>query len=399
MATGLPHGFLALPSDADVTLRRLTRKLRLLALRRLLITEPGVHGAAFRRVRAFVEQLAREKTTAAPLLAALGDIDVLAPLLCLESGQADGPSVIADTIPSLLVGLSRRLPERTMREVLLWDRPTRRVIDDGKLYRFDEPARGLLVDGAKVEVRLADGRDVEWPPSDGEVADHRLFPQAPRPALGLIDSNPLSMLEAHPSKQGNAVDLGEHDADAWRTALREACHLIALGLPGLFREIHAHLQRVVPVGYDAEKHLSASYLEAPGLVYLTLHPSPLTLAEALVHEFQHGKLNTLRWFDSVLENGDSEWTESPVRPDLRPLIGVLMGVHAFVPVAALHAELAAADHPIAQTPVFMQRRTAVLEGNRSGLATLADLARPSANGRRVLDALVALHEATEERLS
>ena len=41
----------------------------------------------------------------------------------------------------------------------------------------------------------------------------------------------------------------------------------------------------VPVGWDEQRHLSASYQEAIGTVYLSLHPNPLTLAEALIHEF------------------------------------------------------------------------------------------------------------------
>src|SRR5690606_5269945 len=113
-----------------------------------------------------------------------------------------------------------------------------------------------------------------------------------------------------------------------------------LGLPELRVEIGANLQRVVPVGCDDKRHFSASYREAPGLVYLSLHPSPLTMAEAIVHETQHAKLNALGWLDPVLHNGHDTWTSSPVRPDLRPLMGVLMAVHAFIPVAALHGALA-----------------------------------------------------------
>jgi HEXXH motif-containing protein len=140
--------------------------------------------------------------------------------------------------------------------------------------------------------------------------------------------------------------------------------------------------------------MSASYREAPGLIYLSLHPSPLTMAEALIHETQHGKLNTLRWFDAVLLNGDSTWTPSPVRPDLRPLFGVLMAVHAFVPVAAFHTKLCELEHPISKSPPFEARAAQVLEGNAHGLATLRRLAEPTKLGRRVLDALEQLHSAS-----
>ena len=56
---------------------------------------------------------------------------------------------------------------------------------------------------------------------------------------------------------------------------------------------------------------------------------------------------------------------------LRPLMGVLLAVHAFVPVAALHAGLVAADHPLAKTAKFADRREQVLAGNERGLRLVA----------------------------
>src|SRR5207253_1395186 len=83
----------------------------------------------------------------------------------------------------------------------------------------------------------------------------------------------------------------------------------------------------------------------PGLHLSVTDTNPLAMAEAIVHGTQHGKLNALTWLDPVLENGHTEWSPSPVRPDLRPLMGVLLAAHAFVPVAALHARLAEQGHP------------------------------------------------------
>jgi len=148
------------------------------------------------------------------------------------------------------------------------------------------------------------------------------------------------------------------------------------------------------VGFEPERHLSASYREAPGIVYLTLPPDPLTLAEAIIHETQHGKLNLLSWLDPVLHNGRTTWTPSPVRPDLRPLMGVLLAAHAFVPVGALHHTLQAADHPIASTERFGRRRAEVRDGNARALAILDDLGEPTRVGQRLLDDLRNLHSAT-----
>ena len=395
--TGLPSGFLALPSPTDTTLARLTRKLRLLVLQRLLVTRPGALPAplsgALARLQPFLRQLAADKARARVLLDTLGRVEIMMPLLCAESGQLSVDDALRRAVPSLLVQLGTALPERVSREQVLWDVPVMVLFDGERCLRFEPPAQGLLVDGRDVRLRNADGRDLDWPEVQDPSATIDRSAAGEPPQLSLVDANPLSMLEDHPDKEGNALDLGGREPDEWTAALGEALSLIATALPELHRELVGQLQRIVPVGYEPERHLSASYREAPGQIYMTLHPSPLTLAEALIHETQHGKLNTLRWFDAVLTNGDSTWSESPVRPDLRPLMGVLMGVHAFVPVAALHRRLEELSHPISETPHFARRRAEVLEGNASGLKTLRDMGEPTAAGERVLSALEALQEA------
>ena len=131
-------------------------------------------------------------------------------------------------------------------------------------------------------------------------------------------------------------------------------------------------------------HLSASYREALGLCYLTLHPSCLTMAEALIHETQHGKINALSYLDPILHNAFTEWSPSPVRPDLRPLWGVLLAVHAFAPVSLLHARLAEMGHPLSMEPNFARRRTEVLQGNVRGMDILLNSAKPTPVGARIL---------------
>jgi HEXXH motif-containing protein len=114
-----------------------------------------------------------------------------------------------------------------------------------------------------------------------------------------------------------------------------------------------------------------------------------------VHETQHGKLNALTWLDPVLVNGHSEWTRSPVRPDLRPLMGVLLALHAFVPVAALHKRLADRQHPISQTEPFARRRREVLATNAESLSIVRSLGKTTRLGDKLIAELAALHAACE----
>ena len=208
--------------------------------------------------------------------------------------------------------------------------------------------------------------------------------------LALVDRNPLAMHEAHPDKQGNAIDLGGRAATEWVAALRAALAPIAEHMPDLRRDIALYLQQVVPVGYDAEKHLSASYRESIGTVYLTLHPQPMTMTEAIVHEVSHNELNALLELDPLLENAFEPLFTSPVRPDPRPLQGVLLAVHAFLPIERLYERMIAAGHPLSKHANFEGRLNDIRAKNREGAEVLLANARPTPTGRAVLEEIARL---------
>jgi HEXXH motif-containing protein len=202
--------------------------------------------------------------------------------------------------------------------------------------------------------------------------------------LALADNNPLAMHEAHPDKHGNAVDLGGRPVEAWLEALRGALAIVAAYLPELREEMRPYVQAIVPVGHFVDRHLSASYREAIGLMYLSLHPSEMTMVEALVHEYQHSKLNALFELDDVLDDAHEPLYASPVRPDPRPLAGVLLAVHAFVPVALLYRRMQQAGDARAAAPDFDRRRREIERINREGAEVLLAHARPTAVGRGLL---------------
>ncbi|MBK9030485.1 MAG: hypothetical protein IPL61_03955 [Myxococcales bacterium] len=326
-------GFLALPAPDDDLAATLAARVRAQAARRLLSFDPRslppAIAAAFAGHQAALRAVARDPARRAQVPALFTDLDLLTCTLTLAA-----PGFAPRAAATLVERLGRARP-----------------FDDGVAITAALPALRLVT----------------------------------------IDRNPLAELEAHPDKAGNAVDLGDHPIAAWTDALAGALAAIATVLPALHAELAVTLARIVPVGFDRERHLSCSYREAPGLVYLSLHPDPLTLAEAIVHETQHGKLNLLSWLDPILTNPPEQRVASPARPDLRPLMGVLLAAHAFVAVAGLHHALAAAAHPLAVTPQFAARRRHVHDGNAAALATLAEHARPTATGARVIAALHDLH--------
>jgi len=376
-----PPTFLTLPPPGDDTQARFVNNLRLLALRTLLSQrELGAVGHALAELHDRAPNV---------VLEALGAIDVLTPLLVLQRGAGDPAVQLRAAVPTLLASLAGQLAAP-----VTWNQPVDFVVDraEHRVLRFDPPARGVVAGGGSFRVVGGEGEAVVQPFA-------AIPPGPPSLQLSLFDSNPCALDEAHPDKHGNAMSLGGKGVDDWKRGLGAGLSMIEAALPDWFAELPASLSRIVPVGYHDEQHLSASYAEAPGLAYMTLHPNPLTLAEAIVHETQHSKLNTLGYFDDILENGATEWATSAVRPDLRPLSGVLLAVHAFAPVAAMHGALAELDHAASRDPQFARRRREVVDINGRGLATLTELAAPTEVGRRLLDGLRELHRFTAAALS
>jgi len=198
------------------------------------------------------------------------------------------------------------------------------------------------------------------------------------------DDSPLALQEAHPDKDGNRTSLGGRSQAAWVQSLRDALAVVREGLPPLHDEIALALRQIVPVGFDGQRHLSASFRENLGTAYLSLHPAGMTMVEAVVHEFSHNKLNALLELDPLLNNAFEPLFSSPVRPDPRPLQGVLLAVHAFMAVEALYRTLRWGGHRGGVD--FDRRLEAIAARNREGLQTLEN-AEPTPAGARVLDEL------------
>ncbi len=301
-----------------------------------------------------------------------------------------------------------------MRELcllLLLEMSLRQVLSDPVCWRADgRPLPRLHCLGAGLSIAFSDiiesleitneGLSVRAPRSEWTI-DLRQPPAAAPPGapwqltrpyhaivpgvwLAEVDNNPLSDFEAHPDKQGNRLDLGGKSVAEWLQSLRAAFALIDTHLPLLGEELRLVATLVVPVGHHDERHLSASYQEVIGTAYMTLHPDLMTMTEAVVHEFQHNKLNAAMHLDPLLHNAFSPLFASPVRPDPRPLHGVILAVHAFQPVARLYRAMVEAGHPRAADVHWRRRFAAIVAGNYDGTRTVLAHAAPTEAGRGLL---------------
>jgi HEXXH motif-containing protein len=378
-----PTGFLSLSASNET--RTITRKVHLLAIRTLL-TWPAatLEGRLGRSLAALQSQLAMVlKDDPEAMILAIGLPEVITPLLTMRAGIMPAEPLLKQLVPPLLAAIHA---QTTM--PILWSESVTHLAKGGTLFPFSPPVHAMVADASGVEVETATGERIDLKqlpgqPSVLQIRDHI--------ELALFDDNPLRMNEAHPEKSGNALSFGGKTHTEWLEALNDALTLIHQTLPEWYRELPHSLQRIVPVGFEPEMHLSASYREAPGTIYMTLHPSKLTLAEAMIHEVQHGKVNATSWLDPILHNGMTTWTTSPVRPDLRPIWGVLLAAHAFVPVAMMHHRMRTQNHPISTTPHFTQRQQEVLAGNHNALQLVRKHAQPTPLGERIITGLETLH--------
>ncbi len=356
-------------------------------------------------------------------------VDLVQRALAIDEGQVlhcfASPAV---GTPLRCIGLRDDLPEfRTriddavaaMMPHLLFEMALRGLIGDGEasVWEHGAPrlaslalegqivppaaATGLVFSAAGVGA-VANGTEIARLPLDddglhaaleatgGFRFERRYYPVDDVAHFATVDHNPIAAFEAHPDKRGNSVDLGDRPEAEWVDVLEQSFALVETFLPQTFAEMRLALHEVIPVGYDEVRHLSASYREGIGTIYLTLHPNVMTMTEAVVHEFQHNKLNVASYDVDFIENAFHPLYPSPVRPDPRPLWGILLAVHAFLPVAELLRRIRDGGHPLATQSGFDARLSEIDLKNHEGMEMLRANAKLTSPGVALFGDLEAL---------
>ncbi|AUI63950.1 HEXXH motif domain-containing protein [Amycolatopsis sp. BJA-103] len=185
------------------------------------------------------------------------------------------------------------------------------------------------VSGAGTTVRLPSAHDSDAPGWWGirrvrsQVGAHRF-------SLWLDDLDPYrGLYEPVPPERLPGKDLAD-----WQGLIDEACRLIAAHLPGLARIMPVGLASLVPKPQVLFRNPSASTGEAFGSAVVGLPSDGASLADTLIHEFQHIVLGGLLHLVELYEPDPRERIYVAWRDDPRPLSGALQGVYAFFGVTA-----------------------------------------------------------------
>jgi hypothetical protein len=98
-------------------------------------------------------------------------------------------------------------------------------------------------------------------------------------------------------------------------------------------------------GSDGASFASGSLAELPGVVYADLAAGERYILEGLVHESAHRHLYLAEADRPLIDPAHVERYSSPLRPEPRPLRGILLAYHALAYMCAFYAEWKAADLP------------------------------------------------------
>lgn len=299
----------------------------------------------------------------------------------LGSSTPEVGHAVEDAWP-VLVAAEKRAPE-VVREILLYPsvgtwlvrvvRKIRRIIDDDIPIKVDMGYLGSIAAAAAIRAGIEATATVQsWGgritlPTVGqfEVADGE-SPGATRvrasesgARLELADGSWVALdearsfpLRAHRSTAGGRsmrwtfddIDpyrsfagmatndrLGASEFATWCGKLDRAWAILVEEHADYLTELSAANPVIVPAP-RINGFVAASSAASFGAIRAAMPETPAAMAETLLHELQHSKLNALLDLVPLQQPGEDRLCYAPWRQDPRPLSGLLHGIYAFVGV-------------------------------------------------------------------
>lgn len=284
----------------------------------------------------------------------------------LVAAEERDPAAVADVLMSPPVGIWLVRVVRRLHGVALDGPPL--PVELGFLHALAAAAAVRARLPCELDIPVVDG--VVTLPTIGQFDLREFVPAHRHRGVEIDDRTPYRHFSApvppHPLRPAELT--------AWQRDLDAAWEVLARWHPGSRAEVAAGLSVIAPITPPSPV-IGSSAPAAFGAVGLSAPVSPTVLAETLVHELQHSKLNALLDL-VVLHTGDpAALVYAPWRDDPRPLTGLLHGIYAFTSTAEFWSTqrrwVAEQDRPLA-TFTFVRR---LLQVRRAiaDLATARDL--------------------------
>lgn len=191
----------------------------------------------------------------------------------------------------------------------------------------------LSSDGDRLRARdYTDVACADLVPDDGndrEVPHWRGTPIARSVAEGQTWEVLLETCDQHLDRYKLPVlsDMKAAEVTSWRERIQAAWDLLVCHHEWAAGPIAEGISVIVPLARRSN-HDSATSPAAFGAIATSLPWTPVSMAETLVHEFQHIKLGGLMDMLALIEPGD-ERGYAPWRDDPRPMGSILQGLYAF----------------------------------------------------------------------
>ena len=177
----------------------------------------------------------------------------------------------------------------------------------------------------------------------------------------------------------NAEESEQLEADIVR--FLHALEFLDTHLPACRQWLIQTTRVAVPLRCAGDASQSISFPDVPALVALDLRSDVLVL-ESLVHESAHVNLYLEERAGPLVDPTDDGRFHSPLRPDPRPLRGILMAFHALAFMSALyHDALVATGAPVFER----QLRVSLVLANDARRTLAAEQRRLTTAGERFVD--------------
>lgn len=149
-------------------------------------------------------------------------------------------------------------------------------------------------------------------------------------------SNPYISTDSHPDhiRDGIMITFWEKLPNEWNDLFSRVFLILKQVSPWFFAEVNWLLRKILPFGLTYGTHNSWSYSNAIWHITmsypLAIDSPEIVLLEALIHEYNHNKINLILQSEILLRDDFRELYYSPYRPDPRSIHGIYLWLHALV---------------------------------------------------------------------